>query len=227
MNQINIAIDGPSGAGKSTLARNASKVLGFFYVDTGAIYRTVSLACYRNGVDPSNEASIKNILLMSDINLDYDIDGNQRMWLNSEDVSEQIRTPEISLLTSQISALPSVRAFLLEKQRELARRHNVIMDGRDIGTVVLPNATVKIYLTAAPEARAQRRYAELRQRGLSVSYEEILRDVKQRDYNDIHRKNSPLCMAKDAQLLDTTLLDLDQSLAALIGMIREGISSEK
>ena len=219
MNQISVAIDGPSGAGKSTLARQAARVLGFLYVDTGAIYRTVALACQRNGVAA--------LLPELKIDLDYGEDGAQRMLLNGEDVSDQIRTPEISMLTSKVSALPEVRTYLLEKQRELARTRNVIMDGRDIGTVVLPDATVKIYLTAKAEARAQRRCAELREKGMDVSFEEILQDVEQRDYNDMHRDISPLRQAEDARLVDTTLLDLEQSLDVLVSMIREGIPSEK
>lgn len=227
MNQISVAIDGPSGAGKSTLARRAARVLGFLYVDTGAIYRTVALACQRNGVDPTEMGRVAALLPELEIDLDYGEDGAQRMLLNGEDVSDQIRTPEISMLTSKVSALPEVRAYLLEKQRELARTRNVIMDGRDIGTVVLPDATVKIYLTAKAEARAQRRCAELREKGMDVSFEEILQDVEQRDYNDMHRDISPLRQAEDARLVDTTLLDLEQSLDVLVSMIREGIPSEK
>ena len=227
MNQISVAIDGPSGAGKSTLARRAARVLGFLYVDTGAIYRTVALACQRNGVDPTEMGRVAALLSELKIDLDYGEDGAQRMLLNGEDVSDQIRTPEISMLTSKVSALPEVRAYLLEKQRELARTRNVIMDGRDIGTVVLPDATVKIYLTAKAEARAQRRCAELREKGMDVSFEEILQDVEQRDYNDMHRDISPLRQAEDARLVDTTLLDLEQSLDVLVSMIREGIPSEK
>ena len=170
MNQISVAIDGPSGAGKSTLARQAARVLGFLYVDTGAIYRTVALACQRNGVDPTEGGRVAALLPELKIDLDYGEDGAQRMLLNGEDVSDQIRTPEISMLTSKVSALPEVRTYLLEKQRELARTRNVIMDGRDIGTVVLPDATVKIYLTAKAEARAQRRCAELREKGMDVSF---------------------------------------------------------
>ncbi len=227
MNQISVAIDGPSGAGKSTLARQAARVLGFLYVDTGAIYRTVALACQRNGVDPAEAGQVAALLPELKIDLDYGEDGTQRMLLNGEDVSSQIRTPEISMLTSKVSALPEVRAYLLEKQRELARTRNVIMDGRDIGTVVLPDATVKIYLTAKAEARAQRRCAELREKGMDVSFEEILQDVEQRDYNDMHREVAPLRQAEDARLVDTTLLDLEQSLDVLVSMIREGIPSEK
>lgn len=226
MKQISVAIDGPSGAGKSTLARQAAQALGFLYVDTGAIYRTVALACSRNGVSPQHPEQVAALLPDLKIDLDYGADGVQRMLLNGEDVSDQIRTPEISMLTSAVSALPEVRSFLLEKQRELARTRNVIMDGRDIGTVVLPQATVKIYLTADAEARAQRRCAELREKGMDVSFEGVLRDVRERDENDSNRKVSPLRRAEDARLVDTTLLDLEQSLEVLISVIREGMASE-
>ncbi len=226
MKQISVAIDGPSGAGKSTLARQAAQALGFLYVDTGAIYRTVALACSRNGVSPQHPEQVAALLPNLKIDLDYGADGVQRMLLNGEDVSDQIRTPEISMLTSAVSALPEVRSFLLEKQRELARTRNVIMDGRDIGTVVLPQATVKIYLTADAEARAQRRCAELREKGMDVSFEDVLRDVRERDENDSNRKVSPLRRAEDARLVDTTLLDLEQSLEVLISVIREGMASE-
>lgn len=226
MKQISVAIDGPSGAGKSTLARQAAQALGFLYVDTGAIYRTVALACSRNGVSPQHPEQVAALLPDLKIDLDYGADGVQRMLLNGEDVSDQIRTPEISMLTSAVSALPEVRSFLLEKQRELARTRNVIMDGRDIGTVVLPQATVKIYLTADAEARAQRRCAELREKGMDVSFEDVLRDVRERDENDSNRKVSPLRRAEDARLVDTTLLDLEQSLDVLISVIREGMASE-
>lgn len=226
MKQISVAIDGPSGAGKSTLARQAAQALGFLYVDTGAIYRTVALACSRNGVSPQHPEQVAALLPTLKIDLDYGADGVQRMLLNGEDVSDQIRTPEISMLTSAVSALPEVRSFLLEKQRELARTRNVIMDGRDIGTVVLPQATVKIYLTADAEARAQRRCAELREKGMDVSFEDVLRDVRERDENDSNRKVSPLRRAEDARLVDTTLLDLEQSLEVLISVIGEGMASE-
>ncbi len=226
MKQFSVAIDGPSGAGKSTLARRAAEALGFLYVDTGAIYRTVALACRRHGVSPERPEQVAALLPRLRIDLDYGADGAQRMLLDGEDVSEQIRTPEISMLTSQVSALPEVRAFLLEKQRQLARDHNVIMDGRDIGTVVLPQATVKIYLTAAAEARAQRRCGELRAKGEDISYEEVLREVQARDANDSGRKVSPLRRADDARLVDTTLLDLDQSLEVLLSVIREGLPNE-
>ena len=223
MSQISVAIDGPSGAGKSTLARQCAQKLGFIYVDTGAIYRTVALYCRENGIPGDDPTAIEQALLNIKIDLDYDASGTQRMLLNGEDVSDRIRTPEISMFTSKVSAVPAVRAFLLEKQRELARTRDVVMDGRDIGTVVLPNATVKIYLTAAPEARAQRRCAELRAKGMDVSFDEILKDVQERDYNDSHRAVSPLKRADDARLLDTTCLDLEQSLDVLVQMVQEGM----
>ena len=223
MSPISVAIDGPSGAGKSTLARQAAKELGFVYVDTGAIYRTVALYCRRNGIDPKNTVSVAAALPYMQINLDYDANGEQKMFLNGEDVSALIRTPEISMLTSAVSAVPEVRAFLLDKQRELALIRDVIMDGRDIGTVVLPNATVKIYLTAAAEARAQRRCAELREKGMDVTFDEVLKDVQERDYNDSHRAVAPLKQAEDARLVDTTCLSLEESLSVLTRVIREGI----
>lgn len=227
MNQISIAIDGPSGAGKSTLARRAAKALGFLYVDTGAIYRSVALYCRRKGLDPTDSAGIAGLLPEIHVDLAYGEDGVQRMLLNGEDVTGQIRTPEISMFTSAVSALAEVRSFLLEKQRELARTRNVIMDGRDIGTVVLPNATVKIYLTAAAEARAQRRCAELREKGMDVSFADVLKDVQERDYNDSHRAVSPLKRADDARLVDTTCLDLEESLEVLLRVIREGLPCDK
>ena len=227
MKTISIAIDGPSGAGKSTLAKSVSKTLGYLYVDTGAIYRTIGYAAFSKGVDPKDGEAAAALLPELEIGLHYGEDGLQHMTLNGADVTDQIRLPEISLYASAVSALPEVRAFLMDLQRGLAQRQNVIMDGRDIGTVVLPDATVKIYLTAKAEARAQRRCAELREKGMDVSFEEILQDVEQRDYNDMHRDISPLRQAEDARLVDTTLLDLEQSLDVLVSMIREGIPSEK
>ena len=223
MSTISIAIDGPSGAGKSTLARQAAAALGYIYVDTGAIYRTVALYCRRKGVSADDRESITALLPEIAVDIEYSLDGTQQMLLNGEDVSSEIRTPEVSMFTSAVSAIPEVRAFLLDKQRELARTKNVIMDGRDIGTVVLPEATVKIYLTAAAEARAQRRCKELREKGMDVSYEDVLHDVKQRDYNDSHRAVSPLKRADDARLLDTTCLNLEESLEVLVRLIQEGI----
>ena len=219
---MRVAIDGPSGAGKSTLARAAAKELGFVYVDTGAMYRAIALFAYRAGVDAKDAAGVEALLPQIRLDMDYDADGEQRMLLNGEDVSREIRQPVISMYTSDVSAIPAVRAFLLERQRQLAREKNVLMDGRDIGTVVLPDAEVKIFLTAAPAARARRRRAQLLEKGDAPSLEEVLRDVIARDHNDMTRAVSPLRQAEDARVLDTTELDFDQSLKALIAMIREG-----
>ncbi len=221
MKVISVAIDGPSGAGKSSLARRAAKTLGFVYVDTGAIYRTVAFYCSENGISPDDSAAVAAALPQMQIQIDYSEDGTQRMLLGQRDVSEQIRTPEISMLTSAVAAVPEVRAYLLDMQRKLAQVRSVIMDGRDIGTVVLPNATVKIYLTAAPEARAQRRCKELRDKGMDVTFEEILKGVQERDYNDTHRDISPLKRADDAHLVDTTCLDFEESLDVLVKVIRQ------
>ena len=216
-----IAIDGPSGAGKSTLARALAKALGYLYVDTGAIYRTVGLQACRTGVDPEDRDGVIALLPGLDISLGYGEDGVQRMFLNGEDVSQAIRQHEISRYTSCISAIPAVRDFLLERQRELARTHDVIMDGRDIGTVVLPRADVKIFLTASPEDRARRRYEELRQRGQETDYDTVLRDVIQRDEHDTRRAAAPLRQAEDALLVDTTGNSLEKSLGVLLDTIKE------
>lgn len=218
---VNIAIDGPSGAGKSTLARRLAAELGFVYVDTGAMFRTIALYCARKGVERSDHDAV--VALLPEINLDmtYGSDGEQQMLLNGENVSGLIRTPEISMFTSAVSAYPEVRGFLLEQQRELGRRQSILMDGRDIGTVVLPDADVKLFLTAAPEARAHRRWLELVQKGENVTEEEVLRDVLQRDYNDTHRETAPLRQADDAVLVDTTHCDLEQSYQLLLRTIRE------
>lgn len=218
---IRVAIDGPSGAGKSTLARCAAAKLGYLYVDTGAIYRTVSYYVHTHGLDPKDEPAVRACLPQIHVQLSYGGDGAQRMILNGEDVSQAIRLPEISLYTSHVSAHPCVRAFLLEMQREIAAGQSVIMDGRDIGTVVLPEAEVKIFLTASPEARAKRRMRELEQKGTPRSYEEVLRDIQQRDWNDIHRDVSPLRQAEDAVVLDTTELNFQESEEALLEIIRE------
>ncbi len=172
-----IAVDGPSGAGKSTLAKLLARRLGFLYVDTGAIYRTVGLRAYRAGVDPEDEAAVTALLDGLDIELKYGADGLQHMYLDGEDVTDAIRQHVISRYTSGVSAIPAVRAFLLERQRDMAREHDVIMDGRDIGTVVLPGADVKIFLTASPEDRARRRFDELRKRGQEADYDTVLRDI--------------------------------------------------
>ena len=224
MSTIRIALDGPSGAGKSTLAKGLAGILGFLYVDTGAIYRTVGLHVLNKGIDPAEEEEVARSLPELQIELRYDGAGQQRMLLNGEDVSEAIRLPEVSRAASAVSALPPVRAYLLETQRELARKHNLVMDGRDIGTVVLPDAEVKIFLTASPEARAKRRCLELEARGTPQAFEAVLRDIEERDWRDSHREAAPLRQAEDAVLLDTTALDFSQSQEALLKIIREKVS---
>ena len=223
MKKISVAIDGPSGAGKSTLARRAAAALGYLYVDTGAIYRTVALSAVRAGIDPADSDRLIPALKELDIRLEYAEDGLQHMYLNGEDVSQAIRVHEISQHASTVSAIPAVREFLLELQRDFARKTNVIMDGRDIGTVVLPNADVKIFLTATPESRAQRRYLELQQRGQSTDYETVLNDIIRRDEQDTNRPIAPLRQAEDAVLVDTTHLDLEQSFQAILDTIKENI----
>ena len=224
MKYKSVAIDGPAGAGKSTLARQAARELGFLYVDTGAIYRTVALKTVRAGADPSDPVQVVPLLEGLDIRMDYGPDGAQRMFLEGEDVSSAIREHQISGLASKVSAIPEVRAFLLDFQRKLAREHDVLMDGRDIGTVVLPDADVKIFLTAAPESRARRRLLELEQKGQKTDFETILRDIVLRDEEDRNRPIAPLRQAEDAVLLDTTQLNLEQSLQALLSIIKEKIN---
>ena len=225
MKNFDVAIDGPSGAGKSSLARRCAAELGLLYVDTGAIYRTVGLAVLRRGVDPKKEEAVAAILSELEIGMGYE-DGEQRMYLNGEDVSREIRMPEISMYASDVSAHAAVRSFLLEMQRKLARENCVIMDGRDIGTVVLPEAKLKIYLTASPEARAERRMKELQAKGVEQPYEEVLRDIIQRDEQDMNREVAPLRQAEDAVLVDTTEIDFDQSFELLCGIIRERMEAE-
>lgn len=217
-----IAIDGPAGAGKSTLARKLAEKLGYIYVDTGAIYRTVALKALWEKADPADPAQVVPLLEGLEIHMGYE-DGVQKMYLEGEDVSGAIRRHKVSGAASQVSAIPEVRAFLLEFQRKLARESSVVMDGRDIGTVVLPNADVKIFLTAAPEARARRRLLELEQRGETAKFDTILRDIKERDYQDEHRPIAPLKQAADAVLLDTTDLDLGQSMSRLLALVKEKI----
>lgn len=216
-----VAVDGPSGAGKSTLARAVAKELGILYVDTGAIYRVIGLAAFRRGVDPKDEPAVTALLPEIKLGMEHGADGAQRMYLGGEEVSEAIRLPEISMYASAVSALPSVRAFLLEMQRRIAREQSVIMDGRDIGTVVLPDAEVKIFLTADAEVRAKRRYLELEQRGTPKPYEEVLAELKERDWNDTHRDIAPLKQAEDAVTADTSKLDFDRSRELLMRIIRE------
>lgn len=219
---ISVAIDGPSGAGKSSLAKRLAADLGYVYVDTGAMYRTIGLYAVRQGADLHDAAAVAALLpqIRLDIRL---VDGSQHVYLNGEDVSEAIRAEEIGMAASAVSAHPPVRAFLLETQRGLAANQNVLMDGRDIGTVVLPNATVKIFLTASPEARAQRRCKELQEKGQAAEYETVLADIRQRDYQDTHREVAPLKQAEDAILVDTSDIDFDQSFAVLKRTILEHI----
>ena len=218
---ISIAIDGPSGAGKSTIARMVAKDLGFLYVDTGALYRTIGLYAVRKGVDPEDESGVSALLPELDIRLTYE-NGVQQVYLLGENVSEAIRTQEMSDASSAVSQHPAVRAYLLETQRRLARENNVLMDGRDIGTVVLPDAQVKIFLTASAEKRAERRYKEQIAKGdYSQTYDQVLTGCIQRDYNDSHRAIAPLKQAEDAVLADTSELDLAQSVQLVKEIIRE------
>ena len=218
-----VAVDGPSGAGKSTLAKAVAKALRITYVDTGAIYRVIGVAAQRRGIDPRDEAAVAAMLPELAIGLAHGADGLQRMSLNGEDVTDAIRLPEISRYASAVSAQSAVRAYLLDMQRKFARERSVIMDGRDIGTVVLPDADVKIFLTADAEVRARRRVLELEQRGTPQPYEEVLREMKERDWSDTHRAISPLVRAEDAVVLDTSALDFDQSRELLLHTIREKV----
>lgn len=217
---ISVAIDGPAGAGKSSLSRKVSEKLGFIYVDTGALYRTVGLKFSKTGVDTELNCDIDGILENTTVDIKF-VDGEQRVFLDGNDVSDEIRTPTASMMASAVSARPQVRAFLLEMQRKLARENNVVMDGRDIGTVVLPNATVKIYLTASAKARAERRYKELIEKGTNVTFQEVYDDMVQRDYNDMNREIAPLKQAEDAVLADTTECDFDESLQLLLKIVKE------
>ena len=215
---ISVAIDGPSGAGKSTLAKRLAKELGYLYVDTGAMYRAIGLFALRQGVDPKDEAAVTALLPQIQIELRY-VDGAQRVLLCGEDVSEAIRAENVGMATSAVSAHPPVRAFLLELQRGMARTHDILMDGRDIGTVILPNATVKIFLTASAEARADRRFRELQEKGVATDFETVLEDIRRRDYQDSHRAAAPLRQAEDAVLVDTSEMDLEQSFQTLKSLI--------
>lgn len=215
---VAVAIDGPSGAGKSTIARILAKELGFLYVDTGALYRTVGYAALQENIDPHDAETVGSLLPKITVTMGY-VDGEQRVFLNGKDVSDFIRTPEVSMAASAVSALPEVRKFLFCLQQDTARRENVIMDGRDIGTVVLPFADVKIFLTASAEERARRRLLELVEKGIEVTYEEVLEDMKVRDYNDSHRATAPLKPADDAQLVNTDGIDLQQSVELLKNLI--------
>ena len=215
-----VAIDGPAGAGKSTMARRAAQTLNFVYVDTGAIYRTVAYAALSRGISPENGEVVAALLPEIRLDLSWQ-DGIQHMLLDGCDVTAEIRKPEISDGASKVAALPVVRDFLMETQRNAAKTHSVIMDGRDIGTVVLPDADVKIFLSASPEVRARRRLLELQAQNRAATYEEVLRDIKERDYRDSHRKAAPLRQADDAVLLDTSELSLEESVDAILNLIRK------
>lgn len=217
---IAAAIDGPAGAGKSTIARTAAKKLGFIYIDTGAMYRSIGLACLNKGIDPGDAGAVEALLPDIAISIVFK-DGEQHIILNGNDVSDDIRTESVSMAASRVSAVPAVRAFLLELQRGFARENNVIMDGRDIGTVVLPDAQVKIFLTASPESRARRRTDQLAEKGIQADYQAVLDDIIKRDYNDTHRETAPLKAADDAVLVDTTELTLPESIDAVTSIIKE------
>ena len=220
MSIYSVAVDGPSGAGKSTLSKAVARELGIVYVDTGAIYRTIGYYIFREGIDPKDAGAVVAALPLIHVDMCYSEDGLQHMLLNGEDVTEQIRLPEISMYASAVSAIPPVRDYLLEMQRDMARRSSVIMDGRDIGTVVLPDAQVKIFLTADVEVRARRRTAELELRGTPKPFEQVLEEMKQRDWADSHRDVAPLQEAEDAIRVDTTDMDFQQSKEAILQVIR-------
>lgn len=218
-----VAVDGPSGAGKSTMAKAAAERLGILYVDTGAIYRTIGVYMYRHGIDPKDVPAVTAALPEITITLRHDEEGLQRMFLNGEDVTKEIRLPVISMYASDVSAIPAVRDFLMELQRSLARQQSVIMDGRDIGTVVLPDAEVKIFLCADAEVRARRRCLELEQRGTPKPFEQVLAEMQERDYQDTHRATAPLRPADDAIMIDNSDMDFRQSLDLLLDVIRGSV----
>lgn len=223
---ISVAIDGPAGAGKSTIARHAAKTLGFIYVDTGAMYRAISLFMLRNGVDVTDAEAVASRLPQVSVQLAFE-NGEQHVILCGEDVSSQIRTPEVSMVTSKISAIPAVRAFLLDLQKDMANHNNILMDGRDIGTVVLPNAQVKIFLTASAEERAKRRFKELQEKKVETTFAEVLADIEQRDYQDYHREIAPLKQADDAVLLDTSHMTLEESIQAVSDLITDYLKNNQ
>ena len=221
MEKRSIAVDGPGGAGKSTLARKAANHFKLIYVDTGALYRCVALHVIRNNINAKDAKGVSEVLNDIKIEMEYDAEGTQRMFLGGNDVTDEIRLPEISMGASDVSALPPVRAFLLSMQREMAEKYDVIMDGRDIGTVVLPNAGLKVFLTADPQTRAKRRYLELLAKNIEATYEDVLRDMVLRDKNDSERETAPLKPADDSKMLDTTNLDLEESFKAICKIITE------
>lgn len=218
---ISIAIDGPSGAGKSTISRKAAEIFGFIYVDTGAIYRTIGLASKIRGISLDDKAAVMEMLTKLNIELKYNEAGEQHMYLDGKDVSRDIRLPEVSMLASKVSAIPEVRAFLVDMQRDMAKKYDVIMDGRDIGTVILPDADLKIFLTADVNDRAQRRYEELRTKGMLKPFDEVLAEMKQRDEQDTLRAAAPLKAAEDAVMLDTSGNTLEQSIAEVCRLIAD------
>ena len=218
---ISIAIDGPSGAGKSTISRKAAEIFGFIYVDTGAIYRTIGLASKIRGISLDDKAAVMEMLTKLNIELKYNESGEQHMYLDGKDVSRDIRLPEVSMLASKVSAIPEVRAFLGDMQRDMAKKYDVIMDGRDIGTVILPDADLKIFLTADVNDRAQRRYEELRTKGMLKPFDEVLAEMKQRDEQDTLRAAAPLKAAEDAVMLDSSGNTLEQSIAEVCRLIAD------
>ena len=218
---ISIAIDGPSGAGKSTISRKAAEIFGFIYVDTGAIYRTIGLASKIRGISLDDTAAVMEMLTKLNIELKYNESGEQHMYLDGKDVSRDIRLPEVSMLASKVSAIPEVRTFLVDMQRDMAKKYDVIMDGRDIGTVILPDADLKIFLTADVNDRAQRRYEELRTKGMLKPFDEVLAEMKQRDEQDTLRAAAPLKAAEDAVMLDTSGNTLEQSIAEVCRLIAD------
>lgn len=217
---ISVAIDGPAGAGKSSISRIAARRLGFIYVDTGALYRAVGLKFSLSGADTALNCDIDGILADTTVDIRFK-DGEQRVYLDGRDVSNEIRTPAVSMMASAVSARPQVRAFLLEMQRKLARENNAVMDGRDIGTVVLPDATVKIYLTASAEVRARRRLKELTEKGENVTFKEVYDDMVKRDWDDMHREIAPLKQAEDAVLADTTDCNFEESVELILKIVNE------
>ncbi len=225
MSKYSVAVDGPSGAGKSTLAKAIAKELGIVYVDTGAIYRSIGYYALAHHIDPKDAGAVIRALGDIRVDIQYAEDGLQHMVLCGEDVTDKIRLPEVSMYASAVSAIPEVRGFLLQMQRDMAQRTSVIMDGRDIGTVVLPEAEVKIFLSAAPEVRARRRAKELEQRGTPKPYEEVLKELEERDWADTHRKTAPLRPAEDAIVVDTTDLDFEESKQEMLRVIRRRIGA--
>ena len=220
---FNVAIDGPAGAGKSSIAKAVAAKRGFIYVDTGAMYRAIGYYCMQNGIETTERAAVVAALGNISVDLGFDAVLGQRVYLNNEDVSEAIRTPEGGMAASNVSAFPEVRDFLMDAQRGLAQKYNVIMDGRDIGTVVLPNAPLKVFLTASSYVRAKRRALEFEQKGIEVDFEQLKAEIEQRDYNDSHRETAPLKQADDAVLVDTSDLTFDESVAAIDALIEERI----